>query len=157
MCVNITWSKIEKDIIKLIKTINATDNKFDTIVSISNGGLIPAAYISKYCNIPRVINISCKAYNKENELESVTFYNGFNRNDFHHSTNILVVDDLIDSGITMYEVVNLIEDVTQDACDIFTGSLYYKANISHCDPPDFFVAPFDGGEWLSFPWERINI
>lgn len=72
-------------------------SKFDFIVGISRGGLIPAAWIATHLNKPLVT-----AYiNREDEVFA-------DRIEWLTGKNVLLVDDTIRSGKTMNKIVDLL-------------------------------------------------
>ena len=71
------------------------------------------------------------------------------------ATNILVVDDINDSGITFSDVVdNIVENNDVDQTKIKTVSLWtrYSSNFR----VDHTVNTIDNDDWIVFPWEQEN-
>jgi len=60
---------------------------------------------------------------------------------------LLVVDDIVDSGRTMIDMLNGIEKLT-----VKTASLYWKPHSSF--KPDYYVK--QTSDWIVFPWEPME-
>jgi len=104
------------------------------IYGIPRGGLPIALHLSHHLDIPM-------AADKE-EVERVEY-----RND-----EILVVDDLTDTGKTLKELFYLWYD---DSTHIKTATLIFKPRTDLKGvlfKPDFYV--FETLDWCIFPWER---
>jgi len=138
----------KEDTNKLVHMINdfqATEhNKFDLIIGVSRGGLIPAVRLSHLLNIPMVaVNYSLK-----DDRRHFAFNNEIrNTRNFHHKS-ILLVEDLADSGNTLRE---LCEDHMQGMY-VRTCVPLYKPHTS-CIVPSFYARTYEGNGWVDFFWE----
>lgn len=124
--------------------------KFDLVVGISRGGLMPALLLSEIFNVPLDI-IVASSYTKENKQSKLKLGNPSYLcfPDITKDSNLLIVDDLCDTGKTMESVVNLYKE--KGFKNIKTGVLYYKRG-SQFDP-DYFAAGADEDSWVMFPYE----
>ncbi len=69
------------------------------------------------------------------------------------SANVLVVDDIFDSGCTVRHVVDLLK---ARSLNIRIATLYYKPGNNLTDlKPDFFLEETD--RWIVFPHELIDL
>lgn len=123
------WTDIEILVEKIASNIQQKELKYDYIVGIPRGGLVPAVMISHILSIPMA------------ELKSVgsidtAFYN-FNR-------RFLIVDDIMDSGKTLKNYSHLI-----DKC-----VLCCKMRVPIQDRPTYYGAEISDDVWISFPWEK---
>lgn len=139
MSVILSWKKIE-----LIIDNIRFDHKYDTILAVSRGGLVPAAMIANKLDIRNVITVQASSYSngskKELKVEKISLPKDPGR--------ILVVDDIIDTGDTIAHVVDQIPeeyDVTVLAIALRYGCPLIKG-VSYG-----IVVPKD--EWVHFPWE----
>lgn len=125
---------------------NSYGFKFDRIIGISRGGLLPAITLSHLLEIPMTpISYSARNgkgddKNHENVFPSV-----------EEGQIVLLVDDICDSGNTLYEVKNHYEN---QRVMIYTLALYYKSHAVPVIIPDFKwrTIPEDAG-WVIFPYE----
>jgi len=151
----ISWDYYFKLIQKLTTMISIyAQERFDLIVGISRGGLIPALLMSQAWDVPLDIIVT-SSYNKENQQTQLKIgkpsYLCFP--DINKDSKILIVDDLVDSGKTMEAVVNLYKE--KGFKNIKTAVLIYKKSSKF--DPDYFAAGADGGVWIKFPYEKEKL
>ena len=150
----ISWEHYFKLIQKLTTMISIhAQEKFDLVVGISRGGLIPALLMSQSWNVPLDV-IVVSSYSKENKQTQLKIgkpsYLCFP--DINKDSKILIVDDLVDSGKTMQTVVDLYRK--KGFKNIKTAVLIYKRSSKF--DPDYFAAGADENTWIEFPYEKEN-
>jgi len=118
--VNISWSNIELWVAMLKRQILLSGENFTGIYGLPRGGLIPAVMLSHQLGIPLV-----DEYNTSN-------------------LNILVVDDIFDSGDTLKPYI-----VNGNA----TAVLQYRES-SKPYKPRFIADTVKDSSWQKYPWER---
>ena len=117
------------------------------IVSIGKGGSIPGVILAEIfeCNN---LNLGLKSYQGQSrgqihEYQSPRCYEGL------QDANILIVDDIADSGETLKYAVN---KFIGNGCErVKTASIFYKP----CSifKPDFFAEEVSESTWIVLPWE----
>ncbi len=135
------YEEFREDLKELAKSI---DFDFDTIIAIARGGMSIAHMLGEYFGIRDVYTINSIGYEDTKKLENVMIYNLPN---LRRSKKILIVDDIIDSGETMREVVKTIKD-RYPKTDIKTAAIFYKKSADF--KPDFFVKYAQ--DWIDFFW-----
>lgn len=131
--INVTWGMYKSRVKTLVKLVR--DLKISHIVAIADGGLIPAVHVSKLTGVPFSV-IRYKSYDgriqkhihHEGEMVSKVAING---------GNILIIDDIKDTGKTMARALQHILTYGPSLCN---AAFLYEKN------------PGDG--WIVFPWER---
>jgi hypoxanthine phosphoribosyltransferase len=118
----IQWRDIEDAIERL--AINITNSQYEiaAVGGLPRGGLIPAVMLSHKLNIPFV---------SQANIAGAT-------------GNILIVDDICDSGKTLKRFK--FEE------NVYTAALYYKSTAEY--EPHFWWRLASINEWINFPWER---
>ena len=94
------WSQIEGACLDIARQINQSKFKPDYIVGINRGGLIPAALLSQYMDIP-MHTLSASLRDHTN-----TETNCWMAEDAFIGKQILIVDDINDSGATICWIKN---------------------------------------------------
>lgn len=141
------------DLMQQLTTIISTyaQEKFDLVVGISRGGLMPALIMSQAWDVPLDIIVT-SSYDKEDQQTQLKIgkpsYLCFP--DINKDSKILIVDDLVDSGKTMQAVVDLYKE--KGFKNIKTSVLIYKRESKF--DPDYFAAGADEGVWIEFPYEK---
>ena len=131
-----TWEQVEgmtQDILRQIK-----DEKFDTVVGLTRGGLTPAVLISQYLDIPmHTLKISLRDHQEQESLDVLK-----------NLGRVLIVDDINDTGATINYIKNK-----------WVGSLSYAVLINNeASDADVDFASVDINKreddvWIVFPWE----
>lgn len=153
------WEHIQDACIDLVHQLNKSNWKPDYIVGLVRGGLTPAVLLSQYTNIPMYSLKIC--LRDQYETES----NLWMSEDAYNHKNILVVDDINDTGAT-------ISELKKD----WAGSNYNKSkhwknvwhnnvrfavltnNLSSKQKVDYSVWQINKAKkdcWIVHPWEEF--
>jgi len=123
--------------------------KFDLIVTLSRGGLVPARIMSDLLEISEVVVLEVKYYagiGRRMEKPVV----GEVSKALIESKNVLVVDDVIDSGESLKAAVEYIRSLNPKCIKIFTLHVKPHRVIS----PDVYVS--ETSAWIIYPWELFE-
>ena len=153
----LTWNDIKKDTDNIVSKIKASGKDYDCILGIANGGLVPTCIIAKDLKIKHVLTVSLKSYVDE-FAHDVQFITSINWSDLKGRKRILVIDDLIDRGETIYEVEKILGYLkyrNKLTYDFDTAVLYLKKNDEYVPRvnPTYYSQITDPKSWLVFPWE----
>jgi hypoxanthine phosphoribosyltransferase len=131
--------------------------KPDLIIAVARGGLIPAALVANFLSVRRIYNIGIKSYLEPSLHDVPNVYQKID-SEAHlwaPDTNILVIDDILDTGSTFkYLHADLTED--KGFKNISYATLHYKVrnDINQYIPPNHvFVEEILQGTWVWYPWE----
>ena len=113
------YSEFIDDLKTLIKKI---DQEFDSIIAIARGGMSMGLMLGEYYNIREVYSINTIGYNDTQKLNMVEVFNIPN---LKNSKKVLIVDDIVDSGDTIIEVLRVLKDKYPDIL-FYIASLFYK-------------------------------
>ncbi len=150
----VEWEEFLSLIIKSSEEIKARHNDIDTIVVLSRGGLIPGAIIAQKLNVKRVYSFGINFYSSGNKIRKVpNIYQPLPTNFF--SSNILIIDDIIDSGKSIKHVLKYINKSYYSDNEPLVYSVFYKPNELGVHP-DFYGEYLHNKEWVEFPWEIKN-
>lgn len=116
------WRDVEDAIERLAINITNSGIKLTAIGGLPRGGLIPAVMLSHKLGIPFVSQAG---------IRSVT-------------GNILIVDDICDSGLTLKKFK--FEE------NVYTATLHYKSTAEY--EPHFWWRLAPKNEYIYYPWER---
>lgn len=118
----LSWRDVEDAIERLAINITNSEIKIVAVGGLPRGGLIPAVMLSHKLNIPFV---------SQSQIQTIT-------------GNILIVDDICDSGQTLKRFK--FEE------NVYTATIHYKTTAEY--EPHFWwkLAPLD--EWIVYPWEQ---
>ncbi|MEM8718828.1 MAG: phosphoribosyltransferase [Cyanobacteria bacterium P01_G01_bin.39] len=151
----VTWSEYHHKIENLAVKIHNSHWQFNQIVCLAKGGL-------------RIGDILCRLYDKPLAILATASYGGVNNQQrgkirfSQHLTSIqplgdriLLVDDLVDSGISLSESINWLKTKYQDRItEIRTAVIWYKS--SSIETPDYYVDYLSDNPWIHQPFEKYE-
>ena len=114
----ITWKQFDKAIDKMVKHYKQTNNNCLAVYGPPRGGLVFAVALSHRLNLPLVTSLS------------------------DMTGRILIVDDIIDTGLTMTKYINEMNHT------IYTMHYHQQSKVV----PDFYVSN-KTDKWIVYPWE----
>jgi xanthine phosphoribosyltransferase len=128
-----------------LKTLTHKINwEFDTILGVARGGITLAHFLGEYYNLREVYTLNTIGYEQTDKLQSVMV---FNIPDITKAKNVLIVEDIIDSGDTMVEVLRVLKG-KYPQINFKTASLFYKKSARII--PDWAAQEAD--KWIEFFW-----
>ena len=147
----IDWKEMEKGCRELYKKL--PKNKYDGIICIATGGLLPGKILSELMDLPLGI-VSSKRYGKKREkIENWRVNTNIQWNEKARFENILLVDDIIDEGRTIQKVIQNFGNFTAfKVIDI--AVLFNKISKNKIDLGNHKIYKWkDCDKWITFPWE----
>lgn len=135
------------DIDRMEHAIISSGKHYDYIVGIVRGGAIPAVCLSHRLELPMKC-VSWSTFHADQMKESAWDI----AEDIHDGKRILVVDDILDSGRTIKE---LLQDWEAKRDQIDIAVLVY--NTDQQTTPDYYGRKIDKSKdpsWVTFWWEK---
>lgn len=140
----VTWDQLHRDARSLAAALMPR-GPWRGIVAVSRGGLIPAAIIARELECRLVESVSVVAYQDETRGDPVVLKPPTAAGD---GEGFLIVDDLVDSGVTA-KVVRALLPRAHFAC------LYAKPDGRPL--ADSWVAEVAQDTWILFPWDTAPL
>lgn len=128
-----------------ILTLKSKAFEFELILGVSRGGLSISHFMGEALNIRNICTINSIRYEEDKKLDS---FNIFNIPNLSKASKVLIVDDIIDSGETMNEILKELKK-SYPLCEFKVASLFYKK--SAIIKPDFSVK--QAKTWIDFFWQ----
>ncbi|MFT7824321.1 MAG: phosphoribosyltransferase family protein [Sulfurimonas sp.] len=120
------------------------DKEFDAILCIARGGMTMAHLLGEHYDMREVYSVNTVGYEDTQKKESVEVFNIPN---LSSAKNVLIVDDIVDSGDTLVEVLKVLEERYPDIL-FLSASLFYKKSAKIA--PDWYVK--EAETWIDFFW-----
>ncbi len=145
----LTWKKIHEASLKLASEITKEGLEIDLIVGILRGGYIVARILGDMLGTGNIGVVEVKFYKGIEERAERPIITQPLTADVR-GKNVLVVDDVVDSGRTLEIVTEQVR--LRGARSVRTAVLFYKPKS--IIRPDFFA--HETSEWVVFPWELCD-
>ena len=148
----VSWDEYHRKIEQLALLIYESGWQFDRILCLARGGVRPGDILSRIFNVPLAV-LSTSSYRDDagtvqGDLDiamHITQTGG------SLAGRLLVVDDLLDSGVTVEKVVLHVKTQFPAVSEIRVGAIWQKA----CSrvTPDFVVEYLETNPWIHQPFE----
>lgn len=149
---NITWEEVEKLSNNIVKKLKEDKVNIDVIVPILRGSMPIALLLSSILKISQMscIHIRRSLTDEPNSEFDKPIYKGITNAEVINKSNVLIVDDTLDSKETLDYVVKIIKKYKPKSIKV---AILYNFN------KDTFDYIYSGEEvkeykWVVFPWER---
>ncbi len=138
-----TYNEFLEDINKLAKRIKRENFKYDWIVAMSRGGIVPAGYLSQLLDMSTITTT-------RGEITGQTYQNAF-LPIRQVSGNVLLVSDLLRTGKTIGPAKQRIEDnYNIKQLDILCLHYFPRTSIL---VPKYFSHKMPNKHFVTYPWE----
>ena len=160
----LTFNDICRDIKKLGNNILYSNKKYDAILTISGGGLIPSRLLRTELKIP-IYSVGISFYIGD-EMQKIPIVFQWLRQEeinFLKDKHVLIVDELSDTMGTINLLVNQLIDKGFKPQNLGIAVLYDKKKKKKWTPvmdnfelgENFFVADRIEDRWVVFPWDNF--
>lgn len=173
---HLSFQDLENYVSKICRDIALSEWRPDYVVGITRGGLIPAVMISHYFDVPMLsLNVSLRdtgettsdlgmsedAFGYDSESQDGSKFN------LEKAKNILIVDDINDTGATFNWIINDWESSCLSSNNrwdhVWNNNVKFAVLVdnlsSKCEVTmDFFGIEIDKSEedvWVEFPYEAF--
>ncbi len=149
----ISWAEYHHKIEQLAIKIHQSGWKSDRIVCIAKGGLRVGDILCRLFDQPLAI-LSCASY-KGKTRGKIVFSKDLSMTESSLTGKVLLVDDLVDSGISLSEAVAWLKNRYGDEItQIKTAVIWYKACSAIA--PDYYIDYLQDNPWIHQPFEKYE-
>ncbi len=139
-----SYKEFLEDVPKLYNKIQGFNP--DSIIAISRGGLTLSHYLAILFNIRKVYTINSIFYEDQKRFPNIRVDFSFELKE--EIKKILIVDDIVDTGKTAKEVLEILKDKYPKK-EFKLATIFYKLNSPIL--PDFALK--EANKWIDFFWE----
>jgi len=143
----VSWDQFHRDARALAWRLSG-QGKFDAIVCITRGGLVPAAIVARELEIRLIETVCVASYHEYKEQGGLEVLKEISKVLIEKhgpgGEGILVVDDLTDTGMTAAEVRKMLPNA-------HFATVYSKPKGR--EMIDTFVTEVSQDTWIYFPWD----
>ncbi|MBE9057819.1 phosphoribosyltransferase [Sphaerospermopsis sp. LEGE 08334] len=152
----VSWSDYHHKIEQLAVKIYQSGWQFNQIVCLARGGLRVGDILSRIYDLPLAI-LSTSSYNGAGKQErgGLIVSPHLTMTTERLGSRILLVDDLVDSGITLKETIPWLKEYSLVAIEeIRTAVIWYKACSAIA--PDYYADYLPDNPWIHQPFEMYE-
>ncbi len=117
----------------------------DALIAIARGGLTLGHLLSEALGTREIYSLNSIHYDGMKKLDT---FDIFNIPDLLRRHKVVLIEDIIDSGESMVEILKVLKD-KYPHCEFKTATIFYKPTA--LIQPDFSVKEAKG--WIEFFWE----
>ena len=143
----VTWRQVEQLVEKLVARIRETGFRPDIVIAIARGGYVPARLVCDFMDIFNLTSIRIVHYRAGTDMLNHARLSMPLAVDVR-GLNVLVVDDVSDTGDTLQLALQHIESFRPVAIKL--AVLHHKQVSSV--KPDFYGRMIVKWRWLTYPW-----
>jgi hypoxanthine phosphoribosyltransferase len=149
----VSWSDYHEKIERLAAQIYESGWEFNQIICIAKGGLRAGDLLCRLFDCPLAI-LAASSYGgaQNRDRGQIQFSQDLAMTTPHLGDRVLLVDDLVDSGISLKASLQWLKNRYNDEiADLRTATLWYKA----CSivAPDYYVDYLPDNPWIRQPFE----
>lgn len=119
--------------------------KPDAMVAIARGGLVLGHLLSEALETREIYSLNSIHYDGTTKLDTFEI---FNIPDLKRKHKIVLIDDIVDSGESMVEIIRILKEKFHH-CEFKIATIFYKPTA--LIQPDFSVK--EAKDWIEFFWE----
>jgi xanthine phosphoribosyltransferase len=147
----VTWDQFHRDCKALawrLAGVSDARGEWKAIVSITRGGLVPAAIIARELGVRNIETVCIASYHEYKDQGELEVIKGISAELIKQSggrgAGVLVIDDLTDTGATAKKVREMLPDA-------HIATVYAKP--TGVPMADTFVTEVSQDTWIYFPWD----
>jgi hypoxanthine phosphoribosyltransferase len=149
-CTLISWQTIYRLGRELARVIDASGFRPDIVVAIGRGGYVPARLVCDFLHLDQLTGIKVEHYAATRKQAEVVIRYPLNTD--VRGLDVLIVDDVNDSGDTLAAVVRYLDGFAPGR--VRTAVLHEK-NVT-AFPADYVAKRTRKWRWIVYPWAYIE-
>lgn len=118
----------------------------DIILAIARGGVTFGHFVAEKLDLRELYTLNSIHYDNMKKLSTIKIYNIPN---LPQDKKVLVLDDIVDSGESMREIMKILEQKFPKT-SFKTGAIFYKKDAIFT--PDFKIK--EASDWIEFFWNK---
>lgn len=151
----VSWDEYHRSIELLALKIHESGLQFDHILCLARGGLRIGDVFSRLFKLPlSILSVSSYRGVAGQDQGQIQIGGSVATVEKNLSGRVLLVDDLVDSGITFREVQPWLRRHYPEIIEIKSAVIWVKS-VSVVTP-DFYLAYLEGAPWIHQPFENYD-
>ncbi|MCM2344268.1 MAG: xanthine phosphoribosyltransferase [Alphaproteobacteria bacterium] len=139
----VTWDEIQGRCLELARQILQTGKTYKKILVITRGGMFPAGILARELDIRHIETVCIDTYDSQTRGEPVLLKEPA----ADYTKNVLVVDDLVDTGATLTMLRGMLTDS-------LVVTIFAKPEGEAL--VDLYHEKIEQNIWVRFPWDTYR-
>jgi uncharacterized protein len=152
---DVSWDEYHQSIEQLAERIFQSSYEFNQIVCLARGGLRVGDILSRIFDRPLAI-LAASSYSGDGDRQrgKLAIASQLTMTTERLGDRILLVDDLVDSGVTLQQTTIWLHDLHPEIQTLKTAVLWYKACSTYV--PDYYISYLPNNPWIHQPFEKYD-
>ena len=152
---DVSWDEYHQSIEQLAERIFQSEYEFNQIVCLARGGLRVGDILSRIFDRPLAI-LAASSYGGDGDRQrgKLAIASQITMTTERLGDRILLVDDLVDSGVTLQQTTIWLRDIYPEIQELKTAVLWYKAASLYI--PDYYISYLSNNPWIHQPFEKYD-
>jgi uncharacterized protein len=152
---DVSWDEYHQSIEQLANRIFQSEYEFNQIVCLARGGLRVGDILSRIFDRPLAI-LAASSYGGDGDRQrgKLAIASQITMTTERLGDRILLVDDLVDSGVTLQQTTVWLRDLNPEIEELKTAVLWYKAASVYI--PDYYISYLPNNPWIHQPFEKYD-
>lgn len=151
----VSWDDYHHAIVKLAQIVHESGWKFDQVLCLARGGLRPGDIFSRIFDVPLAI-LAASSYREDSGtvrgILDIAKYITMTKGSL--SGKVLLLDDLVDSGVTLEKVQRHLKDNFPAVAEVKSAVIWCK--LCSSIRPDFYLNFLETNPWIHQPFEEYD-
>jgi len=149
----VSWEEIVDWAWNLAKIIKKDGYKPDVIVALARGGYVPARLLCDFLDVENLLSIQSQHWTEAAKAEERAIIKFPYQVDLSNY-NVLVVDDIVDTGVTLKLARDFVEEKWRPK-QLKTAALQWISPVAKFKP-DYYYIEVKDWTWFQYPWTRLE-
>jgi uncharacterized protein len=151
----VSWDEYHQSIESLAERIHESQWEFNQIVCLARGGLRVGDILSRIFDRPlAILAVSSYGGDEDRERGKLAIASQITMTTERLGDRVLLVDDLVDSGVTLQQTTIWLRDLHPQVRELKTAVIWYKACSVYI--PDYYVSYLPNNPWIHQPFEKYD-
>ncbi|WP_295615256.1 phosphoribosyltransferase [Chamaesiphon sp. GL140_3_metabinner_50] len=152
---DVSWDEYHQSIEQLADRIYQSEYEFNQIVCLARGGLRVGDILSRIFDRPLAI-LAASSYGGDGDRQrgKLSIASQMTMTTDRLGDRVLLVDDLVDSGVTLQQTTIWLRDLYPEIQDLKTAVLWYKSASLYI--PDYYISYLANNPWIHQPFEKYD-
>lgn len=150
-CSLVSWNEIHTQTHSIVNQVQDDDFDPTAVIGVARGGWTPARNVADFLRIDNLTSMKVDHYQGTSKTEDADIVFDVRKSAIEDE-NVLVVDDIVDTGQSIMEVMN---DLKERNANEVRSATVHELPSSEIEP-DYVGKRLDKFVWITYPWNATE-